>query len=367
MDERTLKQRVMSNSVDVFITLAVVTLFVYLSFQIFQPFVSVLLWATIMAIGLQPAFRWLRGKVGGKSGIAAALIAVIGLIILLWPAGIVVESVLDTVGPLATKLQQDELVIPPPDASVKAWPIVGGWIYENWMHASTDLADTALHFAPQLQSVAAFLLQTGAGLASGILQFALSILIAAVILTYTEPLSNACFQIANRIGGDRGKTLLSMAGATILNVCRGVLGVAIIQGGLATIGIFAVGFPLAGIVAALAVASSIIQVPLLVIVPTIIYVWAVEPTLTAVLYTAYMVPVLLSDNLLKPILMARGLETPMIIILIGVIGGTISSGLLGLFIGPVVLAVFHKMVTVWVSSMDSAEEPAAGTASGEKS
>jgi predicted PurR-regulated permease PerM len=357
LEQQLVKKRVLAISTDVFITLALVTLFVYLSIWIFSPFISVLLWAVILAVALHPAFLLLRRKFGGKTGWAATIIALLGLALLLGPSAIIVESVIDTLGPLATALKNEEFSVPPPNEAVKDWPLVGNWIYGVWTKASTNFKDTAVHFAPQLKGLATFLLSTTAGLAGGILQFALSIVAAAIILSNADSLSKACVRIANRVADERGRAMVKMVGATIYNVSRGVLGVAVIQGGLATIGIFAVGLPFAGVVSALTVASTIIQVPLLVIVPTIIYVWSAEPTLTATIFTIYMIPVLFSDNFLKPILMARGLETPMIVIFIGVIGGTIASGLLGLFIGPVVLAVFHKLVKEWVSSMDDAPAP----------
>ena len=123
--------------------------------------------------------------------------------------------------------------------------------------------------------------------------------------------------------------------------------------------IFVAGLPFAGFLSAIAVAACVVQVPILVIAPMIIYVWSAQSTVFAAIFTAYMVPVLLSDNVLKPILMARGLETPMIVILVGVIGGTISSGLMGLFLGPVVLALFYKMILVWIGRDESESAGAA--------
>lgn len=356
LDEQLLRKRVITNSVDVFVTLALISLFVYFSLRILSPFISILLWAGIMAVALYPVFVALRDRIGGRASLAATIMVLIGLCLLFGPAWLIVQSILDTVGPLASQLKGDEFSVPPPNEAVKDWPLIGNWLYKTWAQASINLQQTAAHFAPQLANVATFLLKAGGGLAGGVLQFALSIAVAGVLLRYAEPLTNGCNTLANRVASERGRALVQMAGATVRNVSRGVLGVAIIQGGLASVGIFAIGMPFAGFVSALCIAGSIVQVPFLVIVPAIIYVWAVEPTVPALLFTVYMIPVLLSDNVLKPILMARGLETPMIVIFIGVIGGTILSGLLGLFIGPVVLAVFYKMIIVWVSSIEELPE-----------
>lgn len=356
-DDQLVRKRVMTISVDVFVTLAIISFLAYLSLQILAPFLTVLIWAVILAVTLYPLFQKLKGKVGGKSGWAGTIIALIGLVILLGPTFVIVDSIVDTLGPLASKVSEGDLAVPPPDEGVKDWPIIGDRFYKIWTQASEDFKETIAHFGPQLREFASRLLGLGAGLAGGVLQFALSIIFAAVILGYAEPLSKASGRLAERISTERGKGFLEMATATIRNVSRGILGVALIQGGLASVGIFVMGLPFPGVLSAVTIASTIVQVPFLVIVPLIIYAWSTEPVLAATIFTAYMIPVLISDNFLKPILMARGLETPMIVILIGVIGGTVTSGILGLFIGPVILAVFYKMATLWISPAVS-ESPA---------
>ncbi|MEM6422307.1 MAG: AI-2E family transporter, partial [Pseudomonadota bacterium] len=229
-------------------------------------------------------------------------------------------------------------------------------VHAIWTEASVNFGQFASTYAETIQDAAKKMLGISAGLLGGVLQFALSIVFAAVFMSFADPLVKITDRLAERIARDRGSAMLMMAAQTARNVTKGVIGVAVIQGGLGAIGVLAVGMPFAGVVAALLVASTLIQAPILVIVPSIIYVWSAEPVLTAVIFTAYMVPVLLSDNVLKPVLMARGLETPMIVILIGVIGGTVSGGLLGLFTGPVVLAVAHKMMIMWIESI-SPHEP----------
>ncbi|MEM7170403.1 MAG: AI-2E family transporter [Pseudomonadota bacterium] len=357
-DDSQLKKRVMSSSVDVYILLALITLFFYLSLKIISPFVTILIWAVIMAVGLYPVFLKLKGWMGGKDGLAGTVIALIGLFILLGPAYLAVESVIESVGPLASNLKNDAVEIPPPNEAIKEWPLVGERLFALWEKASLDLAQTAAHFAPQIKDFANFLLAVGGGMVGGLLQFALSVIFAAVMLAYADPLAKGTDLLAARLAGTTGRDFVAMCSATIRNVTRGILGVAIIQGGLAAIGFFAIGFPFAGLFAVVTIVACMVQVPPLVIIPAIIYVWSAETTLAATLFTVYMLPVMFSDNILKPVLMARGLETPMVVILIGVIGGTVSSGLLGLFIGPVILAVFYKMCEVWVTSSAEKSEQA---------
>jgi predicted PurR-regulated permease PerM len=349
-DDGETKNRVISYSIDIYITLGLISLFAYFSLQILSPFISVLLWAIILAVAIHPVFEKIKAAIGGRDGLAATIICLFGLVFLLVPAFFAVQSIIETFGEWARVLKGGTFAVPPPSDAVKDWPLIGGRVHALWTDAATNLGATLKHFAPQLEAAGLKMLSAGAGLLGGVLQFALSIIFAAVFLCYSAPLAGGTKNVAHRISTARGRALVEMAGATIRNVSRGILGVAVIQGGLAAIGILVAGLPFAGLLAAAVVASCIVQVPILVIVPTIIYVWSAEPTTFALIYTVYMVPVLLSDNVLKPVLMARGLETPMAVILIGVIGGTVSNGLMGLFIGPVVLALFYKMVTNWMSA-----------------
>ena len=222
-----------------------------------------------------------------------------------------------------------------------------------WHDASVNLTEMAKTFGPQIQKLGLAALNAGASLSVGVLQFAASIIFATVFLATSLSMKTLCEHVAGRISAERGLTYVKMAAARVQNVSRGVIGVALIQGTLGAIGFLVAGLPFAGLLAVIFVMAAIVQVPPLVVIPTIICVWSVEPTMVAVIFTVYMLPVMVIDNVLKPILMARGPETPMIVILIGVIGGTLTMGLLGLFIGPVILALFHKLVTVWMAGDDA--------------
>lgn len=343
-------EQVIETSVDVYVRLVVISLIAYLALQFVGPFILVLLWATILAVAIYPVFTWLRGKLGGRSGLSATLIAVVGLAILITPTVMAVQSMVETLGGVSAALSQDRFSVPPPDEGVKAWPLVGGWVYDLWTHAHENLGSTIEQFAPHIEETAVKLISTGAGLLTGVLQFALSIVFAAVFMSFASPLVAVTTRVAQRVGSDRGHEMLKMAGATIQNVSRGVLGVALLQGMFAAIGIFVYGLPVPGVLAALTLMLCIVQAPPLAFIPMIIYAWSVDGGTATVLFTIYMVAVMFLDNVLKPILMGRGLTTPMIVILIGVLGGTLTSGMLGLFIGPVVLALFYEMVMVWATA-----------------
>lgn len=342
------RQRVVALSVDVFVTLGVLALFITLTFELLAPFASTLIWSVIMAVALAPAFDWLNAKLGGRRGRTATLAALLGLVIIIGPAVLIAMSLVDSVGGAVEHMRDGTLHLPAPPESVRELPLIGARLFETWSQASVDLLSLSAQYGDKIREVAASLAGAGAGVVLGLLQFALSVIFAAVFLAWAPTLGSATGRVAGRISG-RGHAMTMMASKTIQNVSRGVIGVAIVQGGLAGIGIIVAGLPLAGLLAGAAVLACVIQMPPLVIIPLIILDWAINPTLHAVLFTAFMVPVLFLDNVLKPMLMARGLETPMVVIMIGVLGGTLSMGLLGLFIGPVILALFYEMVQTWIA------------------
>ncbi|MEM8791584.1 MAG: AI-2E family transporter [Pseudomonadota bacterium] len=352
MDQSQEEKLVIRRSVDIYVSLALITLLGYLAIDLILPFVSILLWSVILSVGTYPAYAVLAKWLGGRSSLAAAVIAVLLLSILLLPMILIAQSIVDSVATIAERVANDDLSVPPPNASVAEWPLIGEELHALWSRAYLNLESVLQQFAPQLKSAAGSAISIGTSLLFGLLQFAMAIVFAAALLIYTEPLSEASGIVARRVAKTRGAEFLRMASATIRTVSRGLIGIAIAQGGAASIGFFVAGFPLAGVLSVLVIGAALVQFPALVIIPSIIYAWSEMTTGGALIFTAYMLPVLLLDNILKPVLMARGLTTPMIVIFIGVLGGTLSAGLLGLFTGPVILAVVYEMIQIWVRSID---------------
>jgi len=349
-------------AVDTAVLIALIAFLGYLVISLLQPFATILLWAVILAVAVYPAFSWLEARLGGRGGLAATLISLGLLTLVIGPAVLLGGSAIDSLRSIAASLSEETFAIPPPSETVKSWPLVGERLYQAWASAAEHLGDTLVRFAPQLGTLGTYVLGFALGLGGGVLQFVLSIVFAGFMLRSTDALSATTRTIARRLTTRRGDVLIDMAAATIRNVSRGVIGVAILQAILAAIGLVVADVPAAELIAIGVLVLAIIQIgPNILLIPVIIWVWTAMPTTTAILFTAYMVPVMLFDNFLKPMLMARGLDTPMIVIFIGVIGGTLSIGLLGVFIGPIVLAVFYDLVTNWVSSADAAGGEQSGT------
>jgi predicted PurR-regulated permease PerM len=209
--------------------------------------------------------------------------------------------------------------------------------------------------APQLKPLASTLLQIAAGAGTGTIKFFIAIVVAGFLFSPAPTLVNAFTMFSRRVASERGEKFVQLAGATIRAVSRGVIGISALQAFLAGLGLVVAGIPGASLITSAVLILGIIQIgPSIVLIPLIIWTWMAKETMTALLFTAYMIPVSLLDNILRPLLMARGLDTPMLIILIGVIGGTVSHGITGLFLGPIVLAVIWELLVVWIKERDSA-------------
>jgi predicted PurR-regulated permease PerM len=187
-----------------------------------------------------------------------------------------------------------------------------------------------------------------------ILKFALAIIISGFLFIPGKSLVLGTKDLLCKVATRRGEEFVDIAGATIRNIARGVIGVAFLQALLSGVGFLVAGFPNAGLLSFLVLLLGIIQIgPTIVIAPAIIWYWLTRDTASAVIFTVYMIPVSLLDNVLRPLVMAHGLNLPMPLIFIGLIGGTIVHGLIGLFIGPVVLAIMWQLLAAWISDTDA--------------
>ena len=188
-----------------------------------------------------------------------------------------------------------------------------------------------------------------AGLGLALIQFLISLIIAAVLLANAESCKRTTHAIFRRLAGEQGEEFANISAATIRSVVQGVLGVAIIQSVLAGIGLIAVDVPGAGIWALMVLFLAVLQLPpLLVLGPIIFYVFTTSATTPAVIFMIWSIVVSVSDSFLKPLFLGRGMDVPMLVILLGAIGGMMMSGLIGLFVGSVVLSLGYKVFQAWL-------------------
>jgi predicted PurR-regulated permease PerM len=245
-------------------------------------------------------------------------------------------------------LNSDVSLIPIPNESVKNWPLIGEQVHQLWTLAATDIRAILVEVTPTLKPLGGRALNIAGTVGLGLLQFVAAIVIAGFLYAPGPQLVHSLGGLLHRAFGRRREDMLKLAGSTIRNVSRGVVGIAVVQSFLAGLGFLAVGLPAAGFFTFLALVLGIIQIgPTILLIPIVVWSWTVMSTVNALMFTAYMVVVGLVDNVLRPLLLARGLTTPMPIILVGVIGGTITYGISGLFLGPIVLAVTWALLAAW--------------------
>jgi predicted PurR-regulated permease PerM len=258
-------------------------------------------------------------------------------------------------------LQQGTVDIPPPPESVAGWPLIGKPLSNFWHLASENLEEALGQLKPQIKALGAWLLSAAAGAGFGLLQFVLAIVIAGVLLPRGEKGHQAARAVATRFVGARGEEFLDLAESTVRSVARGILGVAVIQSVLAGVGFLVAGIPGAGLLALVCLLLSVIQVgPGLVLIPCVIYVFMTDSMLTAILFLVWNVFVGLLDNVLKPLLLGRGVKVPMLVIFIGAIGGFLSMGIIGLFVGSIVLVLGYTLLQAWLSEGETPSQEETG-------
>ena len=354
------------------IRLGLIAIIAILSYRVFAPFEGMMLWGLILAVALYPLHQSLASRMSGKQGMAATTIVLIGILILGVPTGFMAASLIDEINTVLTALSAGGVAIPEPKPAVADWPLIGEKLHAAWQMAATDLPTFLQNHAPWIKEASKSvlkMLQSGAG---GVFLFLASLIVAGIMMAYGESGSAAMSRIYDRLAGpSRGHTLFRLTVATIRSVATGVVGVAFIQALLLGVGFVFAGIPGAGILAVIVLLIGIVQLPALIVsLPAIVYIWWAgdASTLASTLYTLYLVVAGMADNFLKPMLLGRGVDAPMPVILIGALGGMVSSGIIGLFIGAVILAVSYEIFMAWVNAGETSSlerMPPEGEAAGE--
>jgi predicted PurR-regulated permease PerM len=334
---------------DAALQVGLVALLVYACGRIISPFTGILLWSVILAVMLYPLHLWLAVWVG--NGWSALLIGLVGVAVTLVPMVTVVASLGSSLLSLVSALQNDTLTVPPSPAWLADIPLVGQKLSETWALVATNMPAALAKYGKMLSRPVAWLASFAGGLATAELSLVLSFGIAAVLVAYGQGTSDFARRLLACVTGskERGVHMVALTAATIRGVAVGVVGVAVIQALLIGVGFFAIGIPAAGLLTLVTLLLAIVQVPaVLVTLPVAIYVLATEATTPAIIFLVWTLVAGLSDNVLKPLMLGRGLEVPMPVILVGVIGGMLADGLLGLFVGPVLLAVGYVLLNEWL-------------------
>ena len=356
MDKITQREEKVQIAIEIAVKLGLLAILFYISYLIAKPFIGIVVWGIIIAVAISPLINSLEKRFGNRKrviiGFTVAVIAA-----LLIPTYMLSDTVIQESHTVAKVLKEGNVTVPPPTDNVKEWPLVGEKVYNFWDSASHNLKETLEPFSDDIKKMAGSIFSAlGSGLGT-VFMFIGSFIIAAGLLIGRDKAVNFYNNIMRRLLGDRGNEWADLTKLTIRSVVTGVIGVAVIQAVLALIGLILMGIPFAVALAFGIMFLTIIQVPaLLIIGPVIAYVFSQGSGTAEIVFTIYMLIVGASDGVLKPMLMGRGVDIPMLIILIGAIGGMILMGMIGLFIGAVVFALAYNLFGLWIAEVEEQNE-----------
>ena len=357
MEERDKREAITKNAIEIAIKISLLGLMVVISFKLIQPFLIPVVWGIILAVAMEPFIAKIANMLGGKRSLAAVLFVLLIVAALIVPTVLMTLSSIDAVQTLSAQMDSGTLVVPPPPTRVADWPLVGESVFKAWQLAATNLEGALTQYTPQIKAVTAKVLGSVGGGLAGIFMAIISTCIAGVFLAKSEKSAAVAEKIFTRIAGDKGPEFTTLATATIRGVMQGVVGVAVIQAILAAIGMTVVGVPAAGLWSILVLVCAVAQLPpILVLGPVAAYVFSVSDTTPAVIFLIWAMLVSASDGFLKPLLMGRGVDIPMLVILLGALGGMMLSGIIGLFVGAVVLAITYTLFMAWLGENDGKNE-----------
>ena len=343
---------------DLLIRLGLIVLGAVLCLAIFAPFAGVMAWALVLAVALYPLHGMLSKKIGGGPGRASTAMILVGVLMIGVPTVMLGSSFAGDLQHLYTSFQAGTISVKQPPPSVAEWPLVGKKIDAVWSAAAENLPGFIEENKPQFTRLSKAVLSAVASTAGGIFMFIGALVIAGIMMAYGEPGGRSMQRIISRIvGPQNGPGVYALSVATIRSVAVGVIGVAVIQAVLLGIGFIIAGVPAAGLLALAVLFVGILQLPALIIsLPVIGYIWWAGDASTGlnVFYSVFLIVAGMADNVLKPLLLGRGVEAPMPVILLGALGGMVTAGFIGLFLGAVVLAVGYQLFMNWVAQADDA-------------
>lgn len=354
--ELEFERRLMSRLLDVLIRTGLIAAMVVLCYEVFSPFLHLMVWALILAVTSYPLHQYMAGKLGGRQGLASVLLVVFAAVLIVSPTAVLMSSLGDSVQQLIRDVQNNSIRIPAPRPGVEKWPIVGEEIHALWSQAHADLPALVQSMQPKVGDLAKAALAFVASIGGGLLQFVAAFIVAGIIMAFGTSAERGNRAIFERIvGAERAGEFATLSTATIRAVAQGVIGVAFIQAIVVGLALLVAGVPWAGVLAVIVLVLGIAQVPAAVVVlPAIGYLWWSDDysNAAAIGYTVVLVLSGMADNVLKPLMLGRGVDAPMPVILFGALGGMAKAGILGMFVGATLLALGYQISMGWVAAKE---------------
>lgn len=322
------------------------------SFWVLRPFLAAFVWATMIVIATWPMLLTLQARLWGKRGLATAVLTLLLLLVFIVPFSLAIATIVDRADQIAAWAKSlATFTFPPPPKWLGNIPFFGSKLSEQWLQlAALRSSELFAHLAPYAGKLVRWFVDQAGSVGMMILQFLLTVIIAAILYTNGETAAAGVESFGRRLAGEKGEEVAVLAGKAVRGVALGVVLTAIIQSGLGGIGLAITGIPAATVLTAVMFMLCIAQLgPALVLIPAVIWLYYASGTLWGTVLLVWTIPVLILDNFLRPVLIRKGADLPLLLIFAGVIGGLLAIGIIGLFIGPVVLAVTYTLLTAWVS------------------
>jgi predicted PurR-regulated permease PerM len=337
------------------------------AFWIVRPFLGAVIWATMIVVATWPVMRAIEGRLWGRRGLAVGIMTLILLLVFVVPLTLAIVTVVDHSHDFARWGRAvTQMTLPPPPEWLKSIPMVGGRLEGLWSDLARSRPEDFLgRLTPFAGKAAQWFAAEVGSFGMLVVQFLLTVVIAAIMYAHGESAAQGLRLFARRLAGERGASMVSLAGAAIRGVALGVVVTALVQAVLGGIGLFVTGIPFAAVLMALMFLLCIAQIgPLLVLVPAVAWLFWSGATTLGVVLLVWTVVVGTLDNVLRPWLIKKGADLPLLLIFAGVIGGLLAFGLVGIFVGPVVLAVTYTLLEAWVGEGGAQERAGRGAAGG---
>jgi predicted PurR-regulated permease PerM len=316
------------------------------------PFLSALIWATTIAVATWPALIRVQRLIGGRRSLAVALMTLLVLLAFIVPFALAVSSLLEAADRSPTVMNAFLTQgLGPPPAWIEDIPVVGDRLARRWQEVSAGGPEAlAALVQPYAGSAAAWAIAATGGFGRTIILILITVILVTILYAKGEVAAKGALAFAHRLGGETGERTIILAGQAVRSVALGVVLTALVQSLLAGFGLWFCGIPYPGVLTAIAFILGIAQIgPAPVLASAIIWLYWTGSTGWGTALLIWSVPVVMLDNILRPILIRRGVQLPLLLIIGGVVGGLISFGVVGLFVGPVVLAATYTLVKDWVA------------------
>ena len=327
------------------------------SFWILRPFLAAAIWATMIVVATWPVMLWLEARLWRRRGLAVAAMTVILLLVFVVPLALAVGTIVSNVDEIVAWLKWlAAFRMPTPPAWIASLPFVGAKVVVAWEQAAASGVEGLLaRLTPYAGGLTKWFVAEAGNAGFLLVQFLLTLVLAALMYARGEAAASQAGRFGRRLAGERGENAVQLAGQAIRSVALGVVVTAVVQSGVGGIGLAIAGVPFAGLLTAVMFFLCIAQIgPSPVLVTAVIWLYGSGETAWGTSLLVWSVVVVTMDNVLRPMLIKRGANLPLLLIFAGVIGGLLAFGLVGIFVGPVVLAVAYTLLEAWVNDRSTA-------------